>query len=85
MQFMNNGERMLDARSLFHYYATGITPAMAFAKPGSGSAAYAYSTRDAKGEYLEGGKTYKNHAACAHPCRTVLVVCRLRRAEPLDA
>jgi hypothetical protein len=49
---------MLDARTLFHYYATGITPAMAFAKPGSGSA-YAYSTRDAKGEYLEGGKNYK--------------------------
>jgi hypothetical protein len=56
--FLNNGERMLDARTLFHYYATGITPAMAFAKPGSGSA-YAYSARDAKGEYLEGGKTYK--------------------------
>jgi hypothetical protein len=57
-EFLNNGERMLDARTLFHYYATGITPAMAFAKPGSGSA-YAYSTRDAKGEYLEGGKNYK--------------------------
>ncbi len=57
-EFLNNGERMLDARTLFHYYATGITPAMAFAKPGSGSA-YAYSARDAKGEYLEGGKTYK--------------------------
>jgi len=57
-EFLNNGERMLDARTLFHYYATGITPAMAFAKPGSGSA-YAYSTRDAEGAYLEGGKTYK--------------------------
>lgn len=57
-QFLNNGERMLDARTLFHYYATGITPAMAFAKPGSGSA-YAYAVRDSKGEYLEGGKTYK--------------------------
>jgi hypothetical protein len=56
--FLNNGERMLDARTLFHYFATGITPAMAFAKAGSGSA-YALSTRDAKGEYLEGGKTYK--------------------------
>ena len=56
--FLNNGERMLDARTLFHYFATGITPAMAFAKPGSGSA-YALATRDAKGEYLEGGKTYK--------------------------
>jgi hypothetical protein len=57
-EFLNNGERMLDARTLFHYAATGITPAMAYAKPGSGSA-YALATRDAKGEYLEGGKTYK--------------------------
>jgi hypothetical protein len=56
--FMDDGERMLDARTLFHYYATGITPAMAFSKPGTGSA-YAYAARDAKGQYLDGGKTYK--------------------------
>jgi hypothetical protein len=57
-EFLNNGERMLDARTLFHYYATGITPAMAYSKPGSGSA-YAYATRDSMGRYLDGGKTYK--------------------------
>jgi hypothetical protein len=57
-QFMDNGAYDLDARSLFHYYATGITPAMAAARPGSGSA-YALTARDAKGEYLDGGKTYK--------------------------
>ncbi|UFX43266.1 DUF1254 domain-containing protein [Bradyrhizobium sp. 41S5] len=57
-EFLNNGERMLDVRTRFHYYATGITPAMAFAKPGTGSA-YAFAGRDAKGEYLDGGKTYK--------------------------
>jgi hypothetical protein len=56
--FFDQGERMLDARTMFHYYATGITPAMAFAKPGTGSA-YAYAARDSKGEYLDGGKTYK--------------------------
>jgi hypothetical protein len=56
--FLDSGERLLDARTLFHYYATGITPAMAFSKPGTGSA-YAYAARDAKGEYLNGGKTYK--------------------------
>jgi hypothetical protein len=56
--FLDNGERMLDARSLFHYAATGITPAMADAKPGTGSA-YAFGARDSKGEYLEGSKTYK--------------------------
>jgi hypothetical protein len=56
--FFNEGERMLDARTMFHYYATGVTPAMAFSKPGTGSA-YAYAARDSKGEYLDGGKTYK--------------------------
>src|SRR5580658_496198 len=56
--FMNNGERMLDARTLFHYYAAGITPAMAYSKPGTGSA-YAYAARDSMGRYLDGGKTYK--------------------------
>ena len=57
-QFLNDGERMLDARVAFHYVATGITPAMAFAKPGTGSA-YAFAARDSKGEYLDGGKSYK--------------------------
>jgi hypothetical protein len=56
--FYDNGERMLDARTLFHYLATGITPAMAAAKPGSGSA-YAFANRDANGEFLDGSKTYK--------------------------
>jgi hypothetical protein len=56
--FLDNGERMLDARTLFHYAATGITPAMAAAKPGTGSA-YAFTARDAKGEFFDGGKTYK--------------------------
>jgi hypothetical protein len=64
--FLNNGERMLDARTLFHYYATGITPAMAFSKPGTGSA-YAYATRDSMGRYLDGGKTYKITLAAPIP------------------
>jgi hypothetical protein len=57
-QFFDNGERILDGRTLFLYYATGITPAMAPSKPGVGSA-YAYTARDSRGEYLDGGKTYK--------------------------
>ena len=47
-----------DARSQFMYAATGITPAMAVAMPGVGSA-YAAACRDAKGQYLDGSKTYK--------------------------
>lgn len=56
--FMNGAELMLDVRSTFFYYATGITPAMAEAKPGTGSA-YAGAFRDSMGNYLDGGKTYK--------------------------
>ena len=56
--FADAGERMLDARSMFFYYATGITPAMAYSKPGTGSA-YAAAFRDSEGRYLDGGKTYK--------------------------
>ncbi len=56
--FMNNGELVLDDRIMFHYVATGITPAMATPKVGTGSA-YAATPHDAKGQYLDGGKTYK--------------------------
>ena len=57
-EFYNNGERMLDSRVLFHYYATVITPAMAAPSVGTGSV-YGYAERDSNGNYLDGGKTYK--------------------------
>jgi hypothetical protein len=56
--FLDGAERLLDARAMFFYYATGITPAMSMAKAGSGSA-YAVAVKDSKGNYLDGGKTYK--------------------------
>jgi hypothetical protein len=57
-EFIDQGERMLDARTMFHYYATGITPAMTRSTPGTGSA-YAIGARDSEGRYFDGGKTYK--------------------------
>ena len=57
-EFMNEGEMMLDDRIMFHYYATGITPAMAKPKVGKGSA-YELTAHDSKGRYLDGSKTYK--------------------------
>ena len=57
-QFLDGAERLLDARTMFFYYATGITPAMSAAKPGSGSA-YAGTFRDTTGAFFDGGKTYK--------------------------
>ncbi|MCC7140014.1 MAG: DUF1254 domain-containing protein [Planctomycetes bacterium] len=56
-EFLDHGERVLDDRIFFHYMATGITPAMASPKVGSGSV-YAFTPKDAHGDYLDGGKTY---------------------------
>jgi len=52
------GVRNLDARTLFHYYATGITPAMARQLVGIGSQ-YAVSTVDSDGKPFDGSMTYK--------------------------
>ncbi len=57
-QFLDGAERLLDARMMFFYYATGITPAMTESKPGTGSA-YAITVRDATGAYLDPNRTYK--------------------------
>ena len=45
-EFLRNGARMIAARTQFHYIATVITPAMAHAQVGAGSA-YAYTVHDA--------------------------------------
>lgn len=57
-QFLNGAERLLDARIMFFFYATRITPAMTESKPGTGSA-YAITVRDSTGTYLDGSQTYK--------------------------
>lgn len=52
-----DGVTMHDFRAAFHFYATGVTPAMAFKSPGKGSQ-YAFTYRDADGNALDGAKTY---------------------------
>ncbi len=52
------GVRNLATRVMFHYYATGITPAMAMKMVGQGSQ-YAVASADSKGAALDGAKTYK--------------------------
>ena len=54
------GVRNLDARTMFFYYATGITPAMAMKMVGVGSQ-YAAAFVDSTGKPLDGSKTYKIH------------------------
>jgi len=54
------GVRNLDARALFFYYATGVTPAMAAKMVGAGSQ-YAAAFVDSAGKPLDGSKTYRIH------------------------
>ena len=56
-EFLHNGARLLDARIAFHYFATVITPAMARAQVGAGSA-YVYTAVDSNKDVLDGGKRY---------------------------
>ena len=57
-QLLSGSERLLDARAMFFYLATGITPAMSEARPGTGSA-YGLTFRDGGGTFIDGGRTYK--------------------------
>ena len=59
-EFLRNGARLLDARTQFHYLATVMTPAMAHAQVGAGSA-YAYTIHDGNGDLLDGARTYRLH------------------------
>jgi len=59
-EFLSNGARLLDGRAYFHFYATGITPAMTMKMVGKGSQ-YAVAYLDGAGNALDGSKTYKVH------------------------
>ena len=55
--FEMDGIRLLDARTLFHYTAIVVTPAMEVRRIGVGSQ-YLATYRDASGAYLDGGQKY---------------------------
>jgi hypothetical protein len=61
------GVRNLDARTLFHYYATGITPAMAMKMVGIGSQ-YAAACVDSKSKPLD-GSTRRPPPGASNPWR----------------
>lgn len=66
--FMSGDALWLDARTLFHYEAVVITPAMARKMVGVGSQ-YVAAYRDAQGEFLMGGNTYKLHLPKGIPAK----------------
>jgi len=58
--FLVDGATFLDARIYMHFYATGITPAMAARNVGVGSQ-YLIAYLDKDGNSLDGSKTYRIH------------------------
>jgi hypothetical protein len=58
--FTADGAMNLDARVLFYYNATGVTPAMAMTRAGSGSD-YGIAYLDANKQAFDGSRTYKLH------------------------
>jgi hypothetical protein len=58
--FEHDGVSLIDDRVRFHFYATGITPAMVKPPIGAGSS-YVIGLRNAEGTPLDGSKTYKFH------------------------
>jgi hypothetical protein len=57
-QFLKDGYRDLDVRTMFFQNAIFVTPAMSMKMVGVGSQ-YAGAVRDAAGNYLDGGKSYR--------------------------
>lgn len=66
--FEHDGARLLDARSAFHFYATGITPAMSMKIIGKGSQ-YAIAYSDVNGNTFDGNKTYKFNVPANPPMK----------------
>lgn len=67
-KFERNGARLLDARTLFHYTAIVVTPAMEVKRIGVGSQ-YLATYKDASGAYLDGGQNYRLTLPAGIPAR----------------
>jgi hypothetical protein len=61
-EFLRNDASLSNNRARFHFYATGITPAMVNPGVGKGSQ-YLIGARDADGNPFDGAKTYTMHVA----------------------
>ncbi len=67
-EFKNEGAFLLDARTLFHYTAIVVTPAMAKKMVGIGSQ-YLSTYRDADDNFLMGDNNYKLHLPAGIPAK----------------
>ncbi|NIP45467.1 MAG: DUF1214 domain-containing protein, partial [Gammaproteobacteria bacterium] len=66
--FLLNDTTLIDSRIYMHFYATGITPAMAIKNVGVGSQ-YLIAYLDKDGNAMDGSKTYKIHLPTNVPAK----------------
>jgi len=81
--FARDGVPQIDARNNVYYMAAGNSPAMMDKNVGQGSQ-YLWTYRDAEGEFLDGGKTYRLHVLPNIPAQnfwSVVVYDALSRSE----
>ena len=67
-EFLDDGVSLINSRTRFHFYATGITPVMVKPPVGAGSQ-YVIGLRDSEGKALDGSKLYKIHVPPNIPAR----------------
>jgi hypothetical protein len=67
-KFEREGARLFDARTLFHYTAIVVTPAMEAEMVGVGSQ-YLATYRDASGAFLDGGQGYRLRLPAGIPAK----------------
>ena len=79
-EFLEDGARVLDARSFFHFYATGITPAMTAKMVGKGSQ-YAVAYVDAEGERLRRRQDLQGAPAAERAGQGFLVLHAVRQPD----
>ena len=83
-EFLNDGVSLINSRTRFHFYATGITPVMVKPPVGAGSQ-YVIGLRDAEGQALDGSKTLSNPRAAQRPGQALLGHHGLRQPDPFPA
>ncbi|MGB5479449.1 MAG: DUF1254 domain-containing protein [Eudoraea sp.] len=71
--FERDGVADVDARTLWHYPAIVVSPALIATTPGAGTA-YLTSFRDKDGAYLDGGKNYKLTVSANPPVKNFWAV-----------
>ena len=71
--FERDGVADIDARTLWHYQAIVVSPALISTTPGAGTA-YLTSIRDNKDRYLDGSKTYKLRVGAKPPVKNFWAV-----------